>query len=53
MPPAEEQVAYPQPTPGRLYVHDDLSDEVERRFGAASPATALTRSLFALLAGDG
>jgi hypothetical protein len=45
--------AYPQPTPRRLYVHDDLSDEVERRFGGASSAADLTRSLFALLAGDG
>jgi adenine/guanine phosphoribosyltransferase-like PRPP-binding protein len=49
---AEEPDAYPQPTPRLLYVHDDLSDEVERRLGAASPATALTRSLFELL-GDG
>jgi adenine/guanine phosphoribosyltransferase-like PRPP-binding protein len=48
-----EQGAYPQPTPRLLYVHDDLSDEVARRFGAASPAAALTRSLFELLAGDG
>src|SRR6266446_1566535 len=47
-----EQGAYPQPTPRLLYVHDDLSDEVERRLGAASPAAALTRSLFELL-GDG
>jgi len=52
MPPAEEQDAYPQPTPRLLYVHDDLSDEVERRLGVASPAAALTRSLFELL-GDG
>ena len=52
MQPAEEPDAYPQPTPRLLYVHDDLSDEVERRLGAASPAAALTRSLFELL-GDG
>lgn len=45
--------AYTQPTPRLLYVHDDLSDEVERRLGAASPAAALTRSLFELLRGDG
>ena len=38
MQPAEEPDAYPQPTPRLLYVHDDLSDEVERRLGAASPA---------------
>ena len=50
---ASEQGAYPQPTPRLLYVHDDLSDEVGRRLGAASPAAALTRSLFELLAGDG
>ncbi len=47
-----EEGAYPQPTPRLLYVHDDLSDEVVRRLGAASPAIALTRSLFELL-GDG
>jgi hypothetical protein len=52
MQPAEEG-AYPQPTPRLLYVHDDLSDEVERRFGGASSTAALTRSLFELLAGDG
>lgn len=45
--------AYPQPTPRLLYVHDDLSDEVARRFGGASHAAALTRSFFELLAGDG
>src|SRR5712691_7259890 len=48
-----EEGAYPQPPPKLLYVHDDLTDEVERRFGGASPAAALVRSLFALLAGDG
>jgi hypothetical protein len=48
-----EERAYPQPTPRLLYVHDDLSDEVARRFGGASRAAALTRSLFELLAGDG
>lgn len=47
-----EPGAYAQPTPRLLYVHDDLSDEVERRLGAASPAAALTRALFELL-GDG
>jgi adenine/guanine phosphoribosyltransferase-like PRPP-binding protein len=48
-----EQDPYPQPTPRLLYVHDDLSDEVERRLGKGSPAAALTRSLFALLGADG
>ena len=63
MPPAEsscgadgpgdlDEGAYPQPTPRLLYVHDDVSDEVAERFGPDSPAAALTRSLFALLAGD-
>src|SRR6059036_1330143 len=60
MPPAETtrgegdpaQDAYAQPTPRLLYVHDDLTDEVEKRLGPASPATALTRSLFELLGKD-
>jgi hypothetical protein len=43
--------AYAQPSPRRLYVHDDLSDEVGRRLGAGS-AAALTRSLFELLRRD-
>jgi hypothetical protein len=43
---------YPQPTPRRLYVHDDLTDEVARRAGADSPAAALARALLALLARD-
>ena len=41
-----------QPTPRRLYVHDDLTDEVARREGAGSSAAALTRDLLALLARD-
>ena len=41
--------AYPQPTPRLLYVHDDLTEDVGRRFGPASPAATLTRSLFGLL----
>src|SRR5712691_8738446 len=60
MPPAETtrgegdpaHDAYAQPTPRRLYVHDDLTDEVEKRLGPASPAVALTRSLFELLGRD-
>ncbi len=44
--------AYTQPTPRLLYVHDDLSDEVTTRLGPDSPAGALTRSLFELLATD-
>lgn len=41
--------AYAQPTPRLLYVHDDLSDDLDRRFGADSRPAALLRSLFALL----
>jgi hypothetical protein len=60
MPPAETtrgqgdpaHDAYAQPTPRLLYVHDDLTDEVQKRLGPASPATALTRSLFELLGRD-
>jgi hypothetical protein len=44
--------AYTQPTPRLLYVHDDLSDEVSRRFGAASAVAALVRRLFDVLAQD-
>jgi hypothetical protein len=47
-----EGAAYAQPTPRRLYVHDDLTDEVARREGAGSPAAALARDLLALLARD-
>jgi hypothetical protein len=43
---------YGQPTPRRLYVHDDLIDEVRRRFGPDSPATALAERLLALLGSD-
>ena len=44
--------AYPQPTPRLLYVHDDLTEEVGRRFGRASTAASLTRSLLELLSRD-
>ena len=44
---------YAQPTPRILYVHDDLTDEVSRRFGPASPAAALVRVLFALIGREG
>ena len=43
---------YAQPTPRRLYVHDDLTDEVARRAGPDSPAAALTRELLGLLQAD-
>ena len=42
--------AYAQPTPRRLYVHDDLSDDVARRYGAGSPAALLARDLLAAVA---
>ncbi len=43
---------YRQPTPRRLYVHDDLRDEVARRFGETSTAAALARSLLGVVARD-
>jgi hypothetical protein len=49
---AGDGAAYPQPTPRRLYVHDDLTDEIARAEGAGSPAAALARDLLALLARD-
>ena len=49
---SSEGAEYAQPTPRRLYVHDDLSDEVGHRLGPGSPAAALTRSLFELLRRD-
>jgi hypothetical protein len=47
-----EGAAYAQPAPRRLYVHDDLTDDVARREGVGSPAAALARDLLALLARD-
>jgi hypothetical protein len=44
--------AYAQPTPRRLYIHDDLTDDVARDLGPASAAAATVRELFALLAAD-
>jgi hypothetical protein len=43
---------YEQPTPRLLYVHDDLSEEIDRRLGAASDAAALARRLIEVLAQD-
>jgi hypothetical protein len=48
-----EGAAYAQPTPRLLYVHDDLSDEVNRRLGPDSAAAALAQRLLALLAQQG
>jgi hypothetical protein len=45
-------VAYAQPTPRILYVHDDLSDDVARRFGPGSAAARIARELLAAVAGD-
>ena len=45
--------AYVQPTPRLLYVHDDLSSDVVRRFGAGSAAAELLHALFALLSRSG
>jgi hypothetical protein len=43
---------YAAPTPKVLYIHDDLSDYVSRRYGEASPAADVTRELFALVCRD-
>jgi hypothetical protein len=40
------------PTPTRFYVHDDLTEDVRERHGAASPAFALARELMALVGRD-
>jgi hypothetical protein len=42
----------PAPVPRRLYVHDDLTDEVGEHHGPASPAAALVRELLALVRRD-
>jgi hypothetical protein len=47
-----EHPAYAQPTPRLLYVHDDLTEDVAERFGPASEASALARSLLALVGRD-
>ncbi|HEY7039785.1 MAG TPA: hypothetical protein VID28_13050 [Methylomirabilota bacterium] len=44
--------AYAQPTPGRLYIHDDLTDDVAREHGPGSPAAVAARDLVTLLARD-
>jgi len=41
--------AYAAPTPKAFYIHDDLSEYIRQRQGAASPAWQLTRELFALV----
>lgn len=44
--------AYAAPTPGVFYIHDDLSDYVQRKRGEGSLALQLTRELFALVRRD-
>jgi hypothetical protein len=41
--------AYAAPTPQVFYIHDDLSAEVGRRHGVASPAFRLTQELFTVV----
>ena len=43
---------YAQPTPRRLYVHDDLTAEIRRRAGAGSRASAVAQELLDLLRAD-
>jgi hypothetical protein len=43
---------YAQPTPRWFYVHDDLTDEVNRRAGPGSAAAQLTQELLGLLRAD-
>jgi hypothetical protein len=40
------------PVPRRLYIHDDLTDDVSARHGAGSPAVALAQELMALVCRD-
>jgi hypothetical protein len=51
--PAAGADPYRQPTPAVLYVHEDLSDEVRARAGAAGPAAELARALIAVLRAQG
>jgi hypothetical protein len=44
--------AYAAPTPRVFYIHDDLSEYVQRKQGEASLALDLTRELFALVQRD-
>jgi len=41
------------PTPGTLYVHDDLTDDVARAHGAGSPAARLAAELLGAIRGAG
>src|SRR5687768_12650063 len=48
--PARDETSYAQPTPTLLYIHDDLTDEIDRRLGPASDASALARRLIEVVA---
>ena len=50
--PSDGAASYAQPTPSRLYVHDDLSEEARRRLGPNSPGIAMVERLFELLRAD-
>ena len=45
-------IAPHQPPPRRLYVHDDLTDEVARRLGPSSTGAALAASLLGVVSRD-
>ena len=47
-----DDAAYAQPSPRLLYVHDDLSEQIDRRLGPDSVASALASRLLAVLAQD-
>ena len=49
---AADGAPYDQPTPRGFYVHDDLTDEVNRRAGPGSPAAKLAQQLLGLLRAD-
>jgi hypothetical protein len=51
--PRRDGGAYEQPSPRVLYVHDDLTAEVERRVGPGGPAHALVAALLDCLRAEG
>lgn len=48
----EQERIHTAPTPRIFYIHDDLSEDVRRRYGPDSPAARLTRELFAAVRRD-
>lgn len=44
--------AYAAPTPKAFYIHDDLSEYVQRKHGEGSPALQLTQALFSRVQRD-